>query len=402
MGFFNLKKPDINEQEYHAHIASEVIFVTRLVAVLGIAMFLGFYAVDFWAYSSTPPNELMLVRLSVAAVLGLIFASTYSSTVFERYRPLILPIPYLVASSGITYMIMLAGPGDYASQVYFVGLMLIIMMLFAWSFLHLAITFSISVFVLSLYSYVEFMGKSASEVVAIKHLLINLSFLMSAAVIGFFSQLIRDRHLRQNFLLQQSLKEAYKAKAAEAKDNEYLANHDALTGLPNRRYMTELLEKSMEEAEKKGKILVIMFLDLNGFKQVNDIYGHAAGDKVLKVVAKRLELAIRSGDHISRLGGDEYLIGLLMDKDHIGEAENMTEKFAAIIAQPMNIEGIRVRVGSSIGLSAYPIHGNKISVLLDIADKRMYDAKKGRDTASIKSSFDEQDNKVAVFPGKKG
>ncbi|KAG1661948.1 chaperonin [Nymphon striatum] len=141
----------------------------------------------------------------------------------------------------------------------------------------------------------------------------------------------------------------------------------------------------MEEAEKKGKILVIMFLDLNGFKQVNDIYGHAAGDKVLKVVAKRLELAIRSGDHISRLGGDEYLIGLLMDKDHI-----------AIIAQPMNIEGIRVRVGSSIGLSAYPIHGNKISVLLDIADKRMYDAKKGRDTASIKSSFDEQDNKLEL------
>ncbi len=401
MRIFNLKKPGINEQEYQAHITDEVIIVTRLVAVLGIAMFLGFYAVDFWAYNSVPPEELVFVRLFVSAILGLVYASTYSSKVFDKYRLFILPLPYLAASSGITYMIMVASPSDYASQVYFVGLMLIIMMLFAWSFLHLAISFSISISVLSIYSYVEFMGHTASEGETVKHLLINLSFLISAAVIGFFSQLIRDRHLRQNFLLQQSLKEAYKVKAEEAKDNEYLANHDALTGLPNRRYMTELLENSMKEAEEKDKVLVILFLDLNGFKQVNDIYGHAAGDKVLMVVAKRLELAIRSGDHISRLGGDEYLIGLMMDKNHLDEAENMTEKFSAIIAQPMNIEGMRVRVGSSIGLAAYPIHGNKISVLLDIADKRMYDAKKGRECVSIKTTFEEQDNKVAIFPGKK-
>ncbi len=401
MRFFNLKKPDINEQEYHAHIKSEVIFVTRLVAVLGTAMFLGFYAVDYWAYSASPPKELLFVRLIVSVILGLVFAATYSSTIFDKFRPLILPVPYLVASLGITYMIMLAGSGDYASQVYFVGLMLIIMMLFAWSFLHLAITFSISIFVVSLYSYVEFKVDSAAEGEAVKHLLINLSFLLSAAVIGFFSQLIRDRHLRQNFLLQKSLKEAYKAKAAEAKDHEYLANHDNLTSLPNRRYMIELLESSMKEAEEKDKVLVIMFLDLNGFKQVNDIYGHAAGDNVLKVVAKRLELAIRSGDHVSRLGGDEYLIGLMMDKDHLGEAENMTEKFSAIIAQPMNIEGIKIKVGASIGLAAYPIHGNKINALIHIADKRMYDAKKGRSHLSLLTTIEGQENTVAFFPGRK-
>ena len=86
-----------------------------------------------------------------------------------------------------------------------------------------------------------------------------------------------------------------------------------------------------------------------------------------------------------------------MDKDRLGEAENMTEKFAAIIAQPMNIEGIRVRVGSSIGLSAYPIHGNQISVLLDIADKRMYDAKKGRSPQSIQTIIEQRDNTVTAF-----
>ena len=191
---------------------------------------------------------------------------------------------------------------------------------------------------------------------------INLSFLISSAIIGFISQLIRDRHLRENFLLQQSLKEAYNEKAVEAKDNQYLANHDSLTDLPNRRYMTELLNESLSIAKEKDKVLIIMFLDLNGFKQVNDIYGHAVGDEVLIIVAKRLELAIRHGDHISRLGGDEYLLGLMMEKENLNEVEGMTAKFIDLISQPMNIEGLRIKIGASVGIAAYPMHGNNIDV----------------------------------------
>ncbi len=402
MGFFNLKKPDITEQLYNDHIADEVILVTRLVTLLGMIMFLGFYAVDFWAYTSVPHEKLIFVRLLVSGILGSVFLSTYSPTIFEKYRPYILPIPYLVASLGISYMIMLAGVGDYASEIYFVGLILIIMMLFAWSFLHLSISLSISIFILSLYSYIEFTGNAVLEEETFKpHLLINLSFLISAAIIGFFSQLIRDRHLRQNFLLHQSLAKAYEAKAIEAKDNEYLARHDSLTGLPNRRYMMELLEKSMIEAKSKNKVLIIMFLDLNGFKQINDIYGHAIGDSVLKVIAKRLEMTIRKEDHVSRLGGDEYLVSLMMHKDRLGEVEEITQKFSETIAQPMSVEGIRVKVGSSIGLSAYPIHGDKVSVLLDIADKRMYDAKKYRNNPlSSQTIIEDPENKIAIFHNK--
>ncbi|WP_326511310.1 GGDEF domain-containing protein [Cocleimonas sp. KMM 6896] len=298
-------------------------------------------------------------------------------------------------------MIYISSPIDQAYETYFVGVILILITLFSWTYLKLRISVPLALISILGYAYIEVIDRGMELNSREAALVTNIFLLGSAAIIGFIAQVMRDRYIRENYLLQQSLKEAYKAKAEEAKDNEYLANHDPLTGLPNRRYMTELLEASMKEAEEKDKVLVIMFLDLNGFKQVNDIYGHAAGDKVLKVVAKRLELAIRRGDHIARLGGDEYLIGLMMDKDHLGEAENMTEKFAAIIAQPMNIEGIRVRVGSSIGLSAYPIHGNQISVLLDIADKRMYAAKKGRPPISVGSSYQQKDNKVAVFPGKK-
>jgi len=400
MRFLSLKKSDINEKEYQEHIVNEVISVTRLVAVLGITMFLSFYVIDFWAYSDTPPEELLFVRLLVASVLTGVLACTYNTKIFSKFRSILLPIPYVVASVGITYMIMLASPTDYASQVYFVGLMLIIMMLFAWSFLHVAITFAVSIFILGLYSYVEFTGKSAEEVNTISQLLINLSFLIGSAIIGFFSQLIRDRHLRENYLLQRSLKDAYHAKSIEAKDNEYLANHDPLTDLPNRRYMMELLNQSLEVASEQDKVLVVMFVDLNGFKQVNDIYGHNAGDEVLIIVAKRLELAIRRGDHLSRLGGDEYLMGLMMDKENVGEVDAMANKFIDIVSQPMNVEGLRIKIGASVGVAAYPIHGNNIESLISIADQRMYQAKKQNssnydydDTAANK------EGSIVIFPG---
>ncbi len=90
------------------------------------------------------------------------------------------------------------------------------------------------------------------------------------------------------------------------------------------------------------------------------------------IVAKRLELAIRKGDHLSRLGGDEYLLGLMMEKENLNEIEAMANKYIHIISQPMNVEGLRVKIGASVGVAAYPIHGNNIESLMAIADQRMY------------------------------
>jgi diguanylate cyclase (GGDEF)-like protein len=207
-------------------------------------------------------------------------------------------------------------------------------------------------------------------------LLVNILFLLSGASIGFVSQLIRDRYLRENFLLQQSLKEALQEKTTEAEDNEFLANHDSLTGLPNRRYITKLLEESLISAKEQDRVMVILFIDLNGFKQINDNYGHYAGDEVLKIVAQRLEMGMRKGDNLSRLGGDEYLIGLLMGKENLSEIEVIAKKFSDMVEQPMNVAGVSIKVSCSIGIAAYPIHGNDVSVLIEIADQKMYQVKK--------------------------
>jgi len=394
----NIQK-DLGNQKYSTYIFSEVLLVSRLVSILGIVMFLGFFIIDLWAFS-TIDTPIIVTRLVVAFTLALVLLSSYNYDFFRKFHLLILPVPYVVAISGLNYIISIAEPTDYASNVYFAGLMLIIMMLFAWSFLKTTTSLSISIFMLILYSAAVMNSWTGTDEELFVKLLTTMSFLISSAVIGFISQLIRDRHLKENYALQQSLGKALEDKTEEAEDNAYLANHDTLTGLANRRYVTEQLENSLEEAKAKDKLLLVMFIDLNGFKQINDIYGHAVGDEVLKIIARRLELAVRKNDSLSRLGGDEYLIGLQVAKENLSEVESMVKKYETIISDTIKVDGVKLQVGASIGVAAYPIHGNNIKVLMDIADKKMYQVKHGEKDKKLGRDKEDTNEAVVMFPGR--
>ena len=375
------------------HIDSEKISATRTLFFLGATLYMLFAIVDYISVS-VALSEVLLIRGSVTIVMAIIIALTYHK-IFTQYYDLIVSFAYIAAAGSIISMIYLAQPDDYASKVYFAGLLLVIMTVFSWAYFKISTSVIVIGAIISAYLYVGLYKRMEVEL-----LFVNIVFLISAASIGFMSQMIRDRYLRENFILQQSLKSAVKEKTEEAKDNAYLANHDALTGLPNRRYITELLEKSLEKAQKENRVLAILFLDLNGFKQVNDIYGHAFGDEVLKIVAKRLELAIRQGDYLSRLGGDEYLISLMLNNENLSEVEVLAEKFTALITQPMNIDGMKIKIGASIGIAAYPMHGNKVSVLMDIADKKMYQIKGSRKQEEEEKK--ERVEPIVIFPGNTG
>ncbi len=358
------------QKDYQSYIAAEKVSASRILCILGSMLYAIFSIVDYFSLSVALVEVLSIRGFVVVVMLGMLALSYLDA--FERYYELVISIVCLVSAAGIEVMIYLALPQDHAFNVYFAGLILIIMTVFAWSYLRKVISTLITVLIISGYSYIGLLkGMSLSAILA------NDFFLVSAASIGFISQLIRDRYIRENFILQQSLAKIVKEKTLEAKDNAYLANHDSLTDLSNRRHVTELLERSLQIAKEKDKVLALLFLDLNGFKQVNDKYGHAVGDAVLVIVARRLELAIRDGDHLARLGGDEYLVSLMMDKATLVEIKSMAVKLTAIISKPMIIEGVKITIGASIGISAYPMHGNKISVLLDIADKKMYGVKQG-------------------------
>ncbi len=378
------------ENSFQSHIEVEKINVSRTMCLLGALLYMLFGVADIFSVT-TALSDVLLIRGSIVISLMLIYAYTYHPSFLKNYN-LTLTFVYLISSVGIESMIYMAQPEDLASSIYFAGLLLVIMTIFAWSYMRIEASFITTITIIISYSALSIVKELPYEEV-----FVNVFFLFSAASIGFLSQLIRDRYLRENFILKCKLEKSLEDKTEEAKDHLYKANHDELTGLANRRYVTEQLENSLQIAKEKDKILLILFIDLNGFKQINDIYGHAAGDEVLTIVARRLELAVRGSDSLSRLGGDEFLVGLLIEKDHLSDVESMVEKYVKIISDPMNVDGQRLKVGASIGMAAYPIHGNKVSILMDIADKKMYQIKHGR--VDKDSDQNRENEPVVIFPG---
>lgn len=156
-----------------------------------------------------------------------------------------------------------------------------------------------------------------------------------------------------------------------------LAFYDSLTGLANRLLFSDRLQHGMAQAARHDWGIAVMFLDLDKFKAINDTYGHDVGDKVLQTIAVRLKDAVRSGDTVSRFGGDEFLIIFLeiKDKAHIqGIAQDMYEKIKATC----NIDGVDFNINSSIGISIFGKDGDTAEALIKNADKAMYYAKRNR------------------------
>jgi diguanylate cyclase (GGDEF)-like protein/PAS domain S-box-containing protein len=154
---------------------------------------------------------------------------------------------------------------------------------------------------------------------------------------------------------------------------EYQAFHDQLTGLPNRTSFTDRLETRLATASLRGSRLAVIFLDLDGFKLINDSLGHSIGDRVLQTLARRLRRAVRDGDLVSRFGGDEFTVLLEVSKPE--DAEAVAHKLLAAISEPVMVEGERLFVTGSLGVALYPEHGDDPEALVRNADAAMYAAK---------------------------
>lgn len=173
----------------------------------------------------------------------------------------------------------------------------------------------------------------------------------------------------------------------------HLAEHDALTDLPNRLLLNDRLTQAISMARRTQKQVAVLFLDLDGFKQINDSLGHAIGDKLLQSVAARLSTCVRKSDTVSRWGGDEYVILL----SEVGQAADAAVSAAKIIAELKGLHNIgkyRLHITASIGISTYPEGGKDSETLIKNADMAMYHAKEnGRDNFQF---FEKEMNLRAV------
>jgi diguanylate cyclase (GGDEF)-like protein/PAS domain S-box-containing protein len=167
-----------------------------------------------------------------------------------------------------------------------------------------------------------------------------------------------------------------------------IAHHDSLTGLPNRSLLPDRLRQAINHSKRHGGIVAVCYLDLDGFKYINDTFGHTVGDHVLMEVANRLTRVVRSGDTVARLGGDEFVV-LLQGSQREEECHTTLQRLLAVVADPMIIEGNEIMVGTSIGVCIYPTIEADGETLLSYADQAMYVAKRsGKNQFHIWNSRD--------------
>ncbi|WP_153145051.1 bifunctional diguanylate cyclase/phosphodiesterase [Dechloromonas sp. H13] len=180
-----------------------------------------------------------------------------------------------------------------------------------------------------------------------------------------------------------------------------MATHDSLTGLHNRASMTDALEHAVNMARRNDEGLAIFFIDLDGFKSVNDTLGHATGDQLLREIAQRLRARVRQSDLVARLGGDEFVVMVETISDRLG-LQLLASKLLTAIAEPMQLQGHEVTVTASIGIAVFPDDGIDVSTLLANADMAMYRAKALGHNRATEYSSDLGESVVERFEIEKG
>lgn len=377
------------EKAYQAYLEPTKIKSFRLFCTLGAVLYFVFIFADMYSHSIKVMDALMLRGATVLMLLGALSLSYRAN--FIKYYGLVVTATFLLGSFGILVMIYLAQPNDHASDVYFAGVMLLLMAVLSWSYLSVVVT---TLLIASLIiGYIA--AVSISKDTSWPEVMVSLLFFTATIAIGMASQILRTRFLKEIFMLKESVAKSLKEKTEESSNNAFRANHDLLTGLPNRRYVTSLLEESLGRAKKETKVLAILLMDVNGLKQINDIHGHVTGDEVLKVVAQRLRHIARKGNCLSRIGGAKFLVGILLDKKNISDVDDMLAIYLQAITQPMKVLGKEFKLSASIGVASYPAHGSNIAILMKVADKKM--CKTRHDNALAGNSSDDLESLVMAF-----
>jgi diguanylate cyclase (GGDEF)-like protein/PAS domain S-box-containing protein len=166
------------------------------------------------------------------------------------------------------------------------------------------------------------------------------------------------------------------AERRRAERHEFAANHDPLTGLPNRAYLARRFEALHGEAVSRGRVTAVAFIDLDGFKAVNDEHGHGVGDRLLEIVASRFRNVLREEDVLVRHGGDEFVAVLSLGRE--ADAPIVARKLTDVLREPLLVGSKSLRVGASVGVAVAPRDGTDLDPLVAAADQAMYRSKRGQ------------------------
>jgi diguanylate cyclase (GGDEF)-like protein len=379
------------EEDYQQYIAPEKIRSFQLACILVILLSLPFALVDILALPKSLAHA-WLIR-GCCFVMAISFYRATSLPQFLSYYRLLSVCLFVSVGVTIEILVAISDASEAARTIYSNGVLLPIMAMYSLSFLSARISFVISVVFLGVYVVIAFGIHDAIGESQLGSAITNSLLLGSAALVGLFSKISRDVYERQAFLRRRALDNELDATERARQLSEHFSNHDALTGLANRKAFERRVSELLRHFAKAGPDVAILFIDLDGFKPVNDRYGHAVGDKLLQAIGQRISNCLSDQDCVARIGGDEFVVALRLDADRSnGErmdgdtaaqlAQSVAERLVQQISRPISVESgqntssVVVSVGASVGVSVASLHACDPILLIAIADHAMYQAKR--------------------------
>lgn len=353
---------------YRLYRAGMVRLQMRAGLLLGCALYLGFESVEWLfdppGWAATTPYRVLSIAAALCALL-----LTWWPRAFRRSYDCIGAFAGIVAMLGVVMVIRStpAATGD----AFFAALVLICMAFYLFVGLGFTAALASNVTVLAAYLALETWSPTLSAYRLFWHAYV----LTASNLTGIACAYLLERQRRLVFLRNRELTE-------ERNRHRGLARRDRLTGLANRSYLLERLELELGVLQREGGHAAVLFLDLDGFKPINDHWGHAAGDIVLETLGRRLRAQVRATDVLSRFGGDEFvalLLGLNSEADAQGQAERLLEAVCQPIEFPDETgEPRTATLGASVGIDLFPRPGDTAGRVLARADEAMYRAKAER------------------------
>lgn len=359
---------DALERDYQAELAPRKVLLTRVTMLLAIGLNLAYAVLDLWVIESALHDVWMLRGLMCLGALACFAWSWHPS--YPRYYPIAAVASFALLGGCILGMIRVASPADVAYDHYFMGLILIATALHALTLLSLRLTTGLSATFVLGYVLTAVFEQNYLATGNEATLVTNLFCFVSVVLISIIAQAVREQYARENYVLRHSLARDVEFKDEARRRAIWIAENDLLTSIGNRLYFEREASRLLVSALNQQRYAILLFIDLNDFKVINDSHGHAVGDRALKFVAEQLYLCLQPDDVLARNGGDEFVACLVRD-----EHESISMVVTRMISQlgaGLRIRGTVIPIGASIGVACAPLDGTSMVDVLAVADREMY------------------------------
>jgi len=368
--------PAALEDIYQADLAGEKVRAALSACCLCVLLYLLSAFLDGATLPGHAAGAWIVRGIVVGTTLVVMAALLRRPQAFLRhYTPYVCAVAFSWAA-GIEGFIVMSDPTNLAWNTYYAGLILVAMAQYTLTYLRPLHAGLAGTAILAGYVAVAWFVQGMAEGRHWPLLAQNCFFLASANLLGLVSMAMRERFSRRAFLLKNAMAHDLKLEEEAKRQSEYRAEHDALTGLPNRVRFQRQLNALLDA---RAPAVAVLFLDLDGFKPVNDRHGHAVGDQVLTVIAERIRGVVGAADLVARLGGDEFVVAMpLADGEGELAVRRMSAALRAAIAEPIECKGQCLQVTVSVGAARCPHEAGSAEELVHLADQSMYESKRRR------------------------